>query len=153
MSSFGPNSDELPTQRSLGKMAIVTGGATGIGASIVRMFHKHGAKVCILDLRDDGGQQLCESLGGDNTFYLHCDVSIEDDLRHAVDLTVEKFETLDVMVNNAGLSGPVNRNIRDVEISVLEKVVDVNLKRVFIGMKHAARIMIPQSKGGDHFSW
>ncbi|KAF5729306.1 xanthoxin dehydrogenase [Tripterygium wilfordii] len=148
MSSSATNSDDLPTQRLLGKVAIVTGGATGIGASIVRTFHKQGAKVCILDLQDDRGQQLCDSLGGDlNACYLHCDVSNEDDIRHAVDFTVEKFGTLDIMVNNAGLSGPVNRDIRDVEISTFDKVVDVNLRGVFIGMKHAARIMIPQKKG------
>ncbi|KAH7570576.1 hypothetical protein JRO89_XS05G0138800 [Xanthoceras sorbifolium] len=132
----------------VGKVALVTGGATGIGESIVRLFHQHGAKVCIVDVQDNLGQLVCESLGGDpNTCFFHCDVSMEDDVRSAVDFTVNKFGTLDIMVNNAGLSGSPCPDIRNVELSEFEKVFDVNVKGVFLGMKHAARIMIPQNKG------
>lgn len=127
---------------------MVTGGASGIGESIARLFHKHGAKVCIVDLQDNLGQNVCASLGGEpNTFYFHCDVTIEDDVRRAVDFTVDKFGTLDIMVNNAGLSGPPCPDIRDTSMSDFEKVFNVNVKGVFLGMKHAARIMIPLSKG------
>ncbi|KAF5729305.1 GLUCOSE INSENSITIVE 1 family protein [Tripterygium wilfordii] len=144
-----PNDSSLPpSQRLLGKVALVTGGASGIGESIVRLFHKHGAKVCIVDLQDGLGQQVCESLGGEpNTFYLHCNVSKEDDVRDAVDFTVDKFGTLDIMVNNAGLSGPPTRDILAEKLSDFEKVFDVNVKGVFLGMQHAARIMIPRNKG------
>ncbi|XP_050234255.1 (+)-borneol dehydrogenase 2 [Mercurialis annua] len=138
----------LPCQRLLGKVALVTGGSTGIGESIVRLFHKHGAKVCIVDLQDSLGQNVCESLGGEpNICYFHCDVSVEDDVRRAIDFTVEKFGSLDVMVNNAGLSGPPCPDIRNSELSDFEKVFDVNVKGTFLGMKHAARIMIPLNKG------
>lgn len=134
--------------RLLGRVALVTGGATGIGESIVHLFHKHGAKVCIVDIQDDSGQQLCASFGDDlSVCYFHCDVTIEDDVRQAVDFTVEKFGTLDIIVNNAGISGPPCPDIRDIELSVFEKVFDVNVKGVFLGMKHAARIMIPLKKG------
>lgn len=129
-------------------MALVTGGATGIGESIVRLFHKHGAKVCIVDLQDNLGQHVCDTLGGEpNTFYFHCDVTKEDDVCRAVDFAVSKFGTLDIMVNNAGLSGSPCSDIRNVDISEFEKIFDINVKGVFLGMKHAARIMIPLKKG------
>ncbi|KAK9283062.1 hypothetical protein L1049_011290 [Liquidambar formosana] len=138
----------LTSQRLIGKVALVTGGATGIGESIVRLFHKHGAKVCIADVNDNLGQHVCETLGGDpNVCFFHCDVTIEDDVSHAVDFTVNKFGTLDIMVNNAGMGGPPSPDIRNVDLSVFQKVFDLNVKGVFIGMKHAARIMIPLKKG------
>ncbi|XP_042516581.1 xanthoxin dehydrogenase [Macadamia integrifolia] len=148
MSSSNSGSSSLPHQRLLGKVALVTGGATGIGESIVRLFHKHGAKVFIVDVKDNVGKHLCEALGGDqNVCYIHGDVTIEDDIHRAVDATVEKFGTLDIMVNNAGVSGKPIPDIRNVDIAEFEKVFDVNVKGVFIGMKHAARVMIPNHKG------
>ncbi|OAY53461.1 xanthoxin dehydrogenase [Manihot esculenta] len=138
----------LSSQRLIGKVALVTGGATGIGESIARVFHKHGAKVCIADLQGNLGQNVCESLGGDpNTCYFHCDVAIEDEVQSAIDFTVHKFGTLDIMVNNAGLTGPPCPDIRNLDLSDFEKVFDVNVKGTFLGMKHAARIMIPLRKG------
>lgn len=129
-------------------MALVTGGATGIGRSIVRLFHKHGAKVCIVDVNDNLGQDVCESLGGEpDTCYFHCDVSIEDDVRSAVDFAVNKLGTLDIMVNNAGISGSPCPDIREADLSEFQQVFDINVKGVFLGMKHAARIMIPRCKG------
>ncbi|XP_057526612.1 (+)-borneol dehydrogenase 2 [Amaranthus tricolor] len=135
-------------QRLFGKVTLVTGGATGIGESIVRLFHKHGAKVCIVDINDNAGQRLLDSLCGDpNICFFHCDVTKEDDVKRAVDFTAEKFGALDIMVNNAGLAGPPTNDIRNVELADFEKVYDVNVKGVFLGMKHAARIMIPSKKG------
>lgn len=134
--------------RLLGKVALVTGGATGIGESVVRLFHKHGAKVCLVDIQDSTGVQVVESLGGDhNISYFHCDVTKEDDVSRAVDFTVEKYGTLDIMVNNAGVSGLPCNDIRKTDLAEFEKVFDINVKGVFLGMKHAARIMIPQKKG------
>ncbi|XP_060198667.1 (+)-borneol dehydrogenase 2-like isoform X2 [Lycium barbarum] len=132
----------------LGKVALVTGGASGIGESIVRLFHKHGAKVCIADIQDELGQHVCGTLGNDqNVCFIHCDVTAEADISNAVDFTVQNFGTLDILVNNAGLSGPPIPDIRDYELSVFENVLDVNLKGAFLGMKHAARVMIPLKKG------
>lgn len=130
-------------------MALVTGGATGIGERIVHLFHKHGAKVCLVDVQDDLGQHVCETLGGDpaDICFFHCDVAVEDDVRRAVDFAVNKFGTLDIMVNNAGLAGPPCSDIRNVNLSDFDKIFDVNVKGVFLGMKHAARIMIPLKKG------
>ncbi|KAF5742434.1 xanthoxin dehydrogenase-like [Tripterygium wilfordii] len=141
----------LPSQRLLGKVAIVTGGASGIGEGIVRLFHQHGAKICILDVQDKLGQQLCESLSNDNDSnnicYIRCDVSNEDEVSHAIESTVKKFGTLDIMVNNAGVMEPPSPDIRDFNLQKFEKTMSINAKGTFIGMKHAARIMIPNKKG------
>lgn len=137
----------LPS-RLLGKVAIVTGGASGIGEAIVQLFHKHGAKVCVIDVQDGLGQRLCESLGGNvNVCFFHCDVTIEEQVQSAVDFTVNKFGSLDIMVNNAGISGSPCHDIRECDLSEFQKVFDVNVKGVFNGMKHAARVMIPLKKG------
>lgn len=146
MATTSSADSSLPSQRLLGKAALVTGGANGIGESIVRLFHKHGAKVCIVDTQDTPGKHLAETLGGE-TCFIHCNVTIEDDFRSAVDFAIDKFGTLDIMVNNAGLAGPPNSDIRTFELSDFERVFDVNVKGVFIGMKHAARVMIPLKKG------
>lgn len=129
-------------------MALVTGGATGIGESIVRLFHVHGAKVCIADVQDNLGKQVCESLGDEaNVVFVHCDVTLEKDVSHAVDFTVVKFGTLDIIVNNAGISGSPCSDIRNADLSEFDKVFSINVKGVFHGMKHASRIMIPNKKG------
>lgn len=146
MATSATSDTPLVAQRLLGKVALVTGGANGIGESIVRLFHKHGAKVCVVDTNDHLGQQLCQTLG-DNTLFFHGDVTVEEDISHAVDLAVNNFGTLDIMVNNAGLSGPPCADIREFPLSIFEKVFDVNAKGTFGGMKHAARIMIPLKKG------
>ncbi|KAF3962662.1 hypothetical protein CMV_012851 [Castanea mollissima] len=120
MSTANSGESSLPSQRLLGKLALVTGGATGIGESIVRLFHKHGANVCIVDVQDKLGQHL---------------TSQSINLVH------------DIMVNNAGLSGSPCSDICNADISEFEKIFDINVKGVFLRMKHAARIMIPLKKG------
>ncbi|KAI3809283.1 hypothetical protein L1987_25254 [Smallanthus sonchifolius] len=146
MTTTGSSDPPLVAQRLLGKSALVTGGATGIGESIVRLFHKHGAKVCVVDVDDHLGQQLCQTLG-DNTRFIHGDVTVEDDISSAVDFLVNTFGTLDIMVNNAGMGGPPCPDIREFDISTFERVFDVNVKGTFIGMKHAAQVMIPLKTG------
>ncbi|PHU20196.1 Xanthoxin dehydrogenase [Capsicum chinense] len=143
-----PSFHDQRIKRLLGRVALVTGGASGIGESTVRLFHKHGAKVCIVDIQDELGQRVCESLGDEqNACFIHCDVTSEADVSHAVDFAVQKFGTLDIMVNNAGVTGPPCSNILDYELSVFDNVLDVNVKGIFLGMKHAARIMIPRKSG------
>ncbi|XP_006392929.2 xanthoxin dehydrogenase [Eutrema salsugineum] len=151
--STNTESSSLPTQRLLGKVALITGGATGIGESIVRLFHKHGAKVCIVDLQDDLGDKVCKSLLATKSLeeaeacFIHGDVRVEDDISKAVDFAVKKFGTLDILINNAGLSGAPCSDIRNNSLSEFEMIFDVNVKGAFLGMKHAARVMIPEKKG------
>ncbi|XP_020100560.1 zerumbone synthase [Ananas comosus] len=131
-----------------GKVALITGGASGIGKAIARLFRKHGARVCVADIHDDLGHQVCGTLGGDTVAcFIHCDVTVENDVRQAVDFTSDKFGTLDIMVNNAGITGSKVVDIREVDFDEFKKVFDVNVNGVFLGMKHAARVMIPNKKG------
>ncbi|KAF0910971.1 hypothetical protein E2562_005361 [Oryza meyeriana var. granulata] len=130
------------------KVALVTGGAAGIGEAIVRLFREHGAKVCIADIQDEAGQKLRDSLGGNqDVLFVHCDVMVEEDVSRAVDATAEKFGTLDIIVNNAGITGEKITDIRNIDFTEVRKVIGINLLGVFHGMKHAARVMIPNKKG------
>ncbi|KAJ1686078.1 hypothetical protein LUZ63_017468 [Rhynchospora breviuscula] len=136
------------TGRLEGKVALITGGASGIGEATVKLFIKHGAMVCIADILDDLGEKLCESVGGGtHACFIHCDVTKEDDVSKAVDFTAATFGTLDILVNNAGITGNKVLDIREVDFQEFKKVFEVNVDGVFLGMKHAARIMIPHAKG------
>ncbi|KAL9679168.1 hypothetical protein QQ045_017024 [Rhodiola kirilowii] len=134
-----------PTKRLLGKVAVVTGGARGIGAAIATMFFKHGAHVVVADILDDQGLSLAETLEGQ---YIHCDVTKEADVEAAVRLAVEWKGRLDVMVNNAGVAGP-DGSIANLEMSKLKTCVDVNLNGVVHGIKYAARVMKDGGRGGS----
>ncbi|XP_015690832.1 zerumbone synthase [Oryza brachyantha] len=148
MSAAAAGSSSSPAPRLEGKVALVTGGASGIGEAIVRLFREHGAKVCIADIKDEAGQKLWDSLGGDqHALFLHCDVTVEEEVSRAVDATAEKFGTLDIIVNNAGITGNKITDIRNVDFAEFRKVIDINLVGVFHGMKHAARVMIPNKRG------
>ncbi|KAF7847776.1 hypothetical protein BT93_L2579 [Corymbia citriodora subsp. variegata] len=130
-----------------GKVAVITGGAGGIGESTARLFSKHGAKVIIADIRDDLGKSVCMDLGPETASFVHCDVSIESDVENAIATAVDKYGKLDIMVNNAAISDPPKANILDNDKAEFERVISVNLTGVFLGTKHAARAMIPSGSG------
>ncbi|EPS72418.1 short chain alcohol dehydrogenase, partial [Genlisea aurea] len=132
--------------RLLGRVAIVTGGASGIGEAIVNLFHRHGAKVCIVDIQSNDAQNHLCTTTPDLVFH-RCDVTKEEDVKNAVDFTVDTFGTLDIMVNNAGISGAPIKDIRDFALTEFDRVFDLNVRGLFIGMKCAAGVMIPAKKG------
>ncbi|XP_028767289.1 secoisolariciresinol dehydrogenase-like [Neltuma alba] len=133
-------------RRLEGKVALITGGARGIGEYTARLFSKHGAKLVIADVQDDLGLSVCKDLS-DSSSYVHCDVTKEKDVENAVNTAVSKYGKLDIMFNNAGIiDGPAS-SIADSEKSVFEKVIGVNLVGSFLGTKYAARVMIPRGKG------
>ncbi|KAI3523171.1 hypothetical protein L1887_01228 [Cichorium endivia] len=144
--------DSLPSpfaQRLKGKVAIVTGGASGFGESTVRLFTKHGAKVVIADIQDERGTSICEELvsKSGNVLYVHCDVTNDSDVKNVVDTTVSKYGKLDIMFNNAGISGDQNSTIVSSSIENFKRVFDVNVFGSFLGAKHAAEVMIPARSG------
>ncbi|KAF6155527.1 hypothetical protein GIB67_017882 [Kingdonia uniflora] len=134
-------------KRLEGKVALITGAAQGIGEATAILYSQHGAKVVIADIADDLGYAVSEKIGLDIASFIHCDVSIEGDVKNAVDHAIAKFGKLDIMFNNAAIIDPPYPRIAESEVSNFEKVLSVNCTGVFLGIKHAARVMIPQKYG------
>lgn len=135
-------------RRLEGKVALITGAASGIGECTARLFAKHGAKLILVDVQDDLGQSLSKDLDGlTSASFLHCDVTNETDIKDAVDFAVSKYGKLDIMFNNAGIVGDPNPHILETEKAQFEDVLRTNLIGPFLGIKHAAKAMIPAHKG------
>lgn len=132
-----------------GKVAIVTGGARGIGEATVRLFAIHGAKVVIADVEDAIGSALASSLSPHVT-YVHCDVTSEDDIESLISSTVTKLGKIDVLFNNAGVLGnqSKHKSILDFDADEFDTIMSVNVRGAALGMKHAARAMIDAGGGG-----
>lgn len=117
------------------KVAIVTGGASGIGKAIVELFVQEGAKVVITDLNEVLGNALVESLGSDVTCFIKADSSSAEDNKKIVDVAIEKFGALHIAVNNAGIGGAAAM-VADYKLEDWKKVIDINLNGVFYGMHY-----------------
>jgi NAD(P)-dependent dehydrogenase (short-subunit alcohol dehydrogenase family) len=131
--------------RLAGKVALVTGGASGIGAATVRRFVEEGAGVVIADLLADEGDSLAAELG-DATRFARVDVTSEPDVRAAVELAVSELGRLDVMFNNAGIIGAVG-SIAKLDLADVDRTLAVIVRGTIIGMKCAAGVMIEQGGG------
>jgi NAD(P)-dependent dehydrogenase (short-subunit alcohol dehydrogenase family) len=128
-----------------GKVAVITGGASGIGAATVELFVNEGAKVLIADIQDEKGEELAGKLG-DNGLFLHTDVSVESEIKAAVKKTVKLYGRLDCIFNNAGYGG-VSGSIDSISVEGFDRTMGVLLKGVFLGIKHAVPVMKVQDSG------
>ncbi len=131
-----------------GKVAIVTGGSSGIGEALCRLYVQHGAKVIVSDIQDEAGQKLVDELNksGDNAKYVHADVSKPEHCKNTVDEAVKTFGRLDIACNNAGI-GDGETATGDKDLEAWKKVIDVNLNGVFYGMRYQIPEILKQ-KGG-----
>jgi NAD(P)-dependent dehydrogenase (short-subunit alcohol dehydrogenase family) len=127
-----------------GKVAVVTGGCSGIGLATVRRFAQEGAKVVIGDLDDSAGEALADELGG---AYVHCDVAAKDDVDRLFATAKEKFGRLDIAFNNAGISPPEDDSILDTDLDAWRRVQEVNLTSVYLCCKAALPYMLEQKSG------
>jgi len=127
------------------KVALVTGGASGIGEATVRLFVEEGASVMLADIQDDRGRRLAGELGS-RAGYVHADVSREADVQAAVDETCKRFGRLDCIFNNAGYAG-VGGRIDEIPADGFDATMGVLVRGVFLGIKHAARVMKTQGSG------
>ncbi|MEO7421101.1 MAG: 3-oxoacyl-ACP reductase [Ornithinibacter sp.] len=127
-----------------GKVAVVTGGCSGIGLATVRRFAQEGARVVIGDLADAAGEALAEEVGG---AYVHCDVADKDDVDALFAAVVERFGRLDIAFNNAGISPPEDASILDTDLEAWRRVQEVNLTSVFLCCKAALTHMVAQGSG------
>ncbi|PWA69070.1 glucose/ribitol dehydrogenase [Artemisia annua] len=135
------------TKRLAGRVALITGAAGGLGECTAKLFAKHGAKVIVADIQDQLGQGVCEAIGSSNSKFVHCDVSKEEDVKNAVDVAVSTYGKLDIVFNNAAILDPYKSNVVDIEKSDFDRLLSINLTGVFLGMKHAARVMVPRQSG------
>jgi len=117
------------------KVAIVTGGVSGIGKAIVELFVKEGAKVVIADLNEKLGEELINNLGEGNVIFIKADASSAEDNKKIVEAAIENFGALHIAVNNAGIGGESNK-VGDLSIEGWKKVIDINLNGVFYGMHY-----------------
>lgn len=130
------------------KVAIITGGANGMGAEEARMFAREGAKVVVADMRDEDGEavvtQIAES--GGTGVYVHTDVTSESDWQRLVDQTVSQFGKLNILVNNAGISSTAYSDPMDID--GWTHIMDVNATGVFLGTRAAIPAM-KEAGGGS----
>lgn len=129
------------------KVAIVTGGASGIGETTVRAFAKEGAKVVIADF-SPRGQELSDELnaGGFDALFVKTDVTREDEVKHMVSATVEKFGRVDILFANAGIAKDAPAHQLSVED--WQRTIDINLTGVFLCDKYVIEQMLAQDSGG-----
>lgn len=129
----------------LNKVAIVTGGARGMGESHVRRFVEEGAKVVFTDINEEVGEQLSAELG-DNALFVKHDVTDEAGWQEVVEKTEAAFGPVNVLVNNAGIS--MSKSIADMSVEEYKKIIDINQVSVFIGIK-AVLPSMQKAEGGS----
>ncbi|WZZ81424.1 hypothetical protein YC2023_101996 [Brassica napus] len=133
-----------------GKVAIITGGAHGIGKATVQLFARHGATVVIADVDATAGSFLAKSLSSSQVAFISCDVSVEADVENLVNVTMARCGRLDILFNNAGVLGDQkkHKSILDFNAEEFDQVMRVNVRGVGLGMKHAASAMIKRGFKG-----
>ena len=131
-----------------GKVAIISGGAHGMGAEEARLFAREGARVVIADLLDEEGKTLESEIAqtGGQAMFVHTDVTDEADWQRLIEATVARFGKLDILVNNAGLSSTSATDPLDTQ--GWRRIMEVNATGVFLGTKHAISAM-RQAGGGS----
>jgi len=133
-------------QEVSGKVAIVTGGASGLGRATVELFAREGAKVVIADVDTARGAELAAQLGG-STLFRQVDVASRQDVQGLVDFAVAQFGGLHIIFNNAGIGGARHDRFLDDDLSDFQRVVNVNLLGVMLGTQCAARHMMRHGGG------
>ena len=124
------------TKRLQNKVAVITGGASGIGRGIARLFVEEGARVVIADIQEEKGMKLVEELGSSNATFVKTDVTKEQEIENCINAAVENFGGLHCMVNNAGAGGYPGP-IEEMTEEAYHRDVNLLLYSVYMGMKHA----------------
>jgi NAD(P)-dependent dehydrogenase (short-subunit alcohol dehydrogenase family) len=131
-----------------GKVAVITGGCSGIGLATVQRFTEEGAKVVIGDIDDQRGHQLVGQLGGEGVAaYVHVDVTDKDQVDALFQTAKDAYGSLDVAFNNAGISPPEDDSILDTDLEAWRRVQEVNLTSVYLCCKAALPYMLEQGRG------
>ncbi|XP_058083898.1 short-chain dehydrogenase reductase 3b-like [Magnolia sinica] len=131
-----------------GKVAIITGAASGIGEATARLFAENGAFIIIADVQDDLGHQVMASIGPDKSYYKHCDVTDENQVQETVGHTFKKYGRLDIVFSNAGVLGTTG-SILEMDMGDVDRTMAVNMRGAAAFIKHAARVMVANQIRGS----
>jgi 3-oxoacyl-[acyl-carrier protein] reductase len=129
--------------RLQGKVAIVTGGASGFGEGIVQRFAEEGAKIVVADIADENGKRVAAEIekahGQGSAIYVHADVASDADTKAMIDACLKRFGRLDILVNNAGITHR-NMPMLEVEEAMVDKIYAVNVKAIWLAARHAVPV-------------
>jgi NAD(P)-dependent dehydrogenase (short-subunit alcohol dehydrogenase family) len=131
-----------------GKVAVITGAGSGMGKASVKVFVREGAKVVAGDI--SGAEQDTATEVGDGVVPVRCDVTDEDEVEAMIDAAVQEFGRVDAVLNVAGIAD--GGMLGDLDMALYDKLMDVDLRGVFHGTKHAIRAMLPTG-GGSIINW
>ncbi len=129
-----------------GKVALITGAAGGIGKEAARLFKENGAQLVLVDLNEEALKNMVNELELKDFLLIPADVTKEEDVKNYTKLAVEKYGKVDIFFNNAGIVGDF-AEITEVTSEDFNKIIDINLKGVFYGLKHVLRVMKEQKSG------
>jgi NAD(P)-dependent dehydrogenase (short-subunit alcohol dehydrogenase family) len=129
------------------RVAVVTGGCSGIGLATVRRFAAEGAKVVVGDIDDVAGKAVVEELGADVATYVHVDVTSKEQVDALFQTAKDTYGSVDIAFNNAGISPPEDDSILDTDLDAWRKVQEVNLTSVYLCCKAALPHMLEQGRG------
>jgi NAD(P)-dependent dehydrogenase (short-subunit alcohol dehydrogenase family) len=131
-----------------GRVAVVTGGCSGIGLATVRRFAEEGATLVVGDIDDEAGTRLVADLGGEqHATYVHVDVTDKDQVDTLFKTAKDTYGSIDIAFNNAGISPPDDDSILDTELDAWRRVQEVNLTSVYLCCKAALPYMLEQKRG------
>lgn len=135
--------------RLAGKVALITGSAGGMGKLAARVFASEGASIVVADVMEKEGEETAQAIrdDGGNTIFVKADVSNDADVRHMVDAAISAFGHVDVLYNNAGIMPPEDTGVVETGEATWDRVMDINLKSVFLCCKHTIPHMVKQGKG------
>ncbi|KAH1030214.1 hypothetical protein J1N35_046133 [Gossypium stocksii] len=144
---YSAQPDGSATTRLQGKVALITGGASGLGKATAIEFVKNGAHVIIADIDPQVGREAANALGPSARF-VQCDVTMESQVAEAVQVAMEQHGKLDIMFNNAGITGQAfPPSIAELDLEEFDRVMRINVRGMVAGIKHAARVMVPVESG------
>lgn len=137
----------MGNNRLAGKVALITGGARGMGASEAQLFIDEGARVVITDVLEEVGQETAKRLSpdGSSCTFLRHDVTKEEEWTAVIDEVIKSFGQIDILVNNAGIFE--RGSVLDTSLKDFERTMDINVTGVFLGMKTVAPHMVKRQKG------
>lgn len=133
-------------QRLKGKTALITGGAGEIGLTVGKLFAKEGAKVMLVDINEDMLKKAAQSFDSNVADYAVADVTQPEEAQQYVQTAIDRYGHVDVFVNNAGIEGVV-KSIQDYPIEIFDKVIAVNVRGVWLGLKYMIPEMLKAGEG------